>query len=129
MPTLILAGALSGSVMRYTRSTMLEVLRQDYVRTARAKGLSERSVIFKHSLRNAVLPVITAIGLQTGILIGGTVVLETIFSLPGIGTYLFDAINGRDYPVVQAVHPARGCRRHLRQRHGRSLVCTDRPAD
>ena len=103
VPTLILAGALSGSVMRYTRSTMLEVLRQDYVRTARAKGLSERSVIFKHSLRNAVLPVITAIGLQTGILIGGTVVLETIFSLPGIGTYLFDAINGRDYPVVQAV--------------------------
>ena len=103
VPTLILAGALSGSVMRYTRSTMLEVLRQDYVRTARAKGLSERSVIIKHSLRNAVLPVITAIGLQTGILIGGTVVLETIFSLPGIGTYLFDAINGRDYPVVQAV--------------------------
>ncbi len=103
VPTLILAGALSGSVMRYTRSTMLEVLRQDNVRTARAKGLSERSVIIKHSLRNAVLPVITAIGLQTGILIGGTVVLETIFSLPGIGTYLFDAINGRDYPVVQAV--------------------------
>ncbi len=103
VPTLILAGALSGAVMRYTRSTMLEVLRQDYVRTARAKGLTERSVIIKHGLRNAILPVITVIGLQTGILIGGTVVLETIFSLPGIGTYLFDAISGRDYPVVQAV--------------------------
>ena len=74
MPTLILAGALSGSVMRYTRSTMLEVLRQDYVRTARAKGLSERTVVIKHSLRNAVLPVLTAIGLQTGILIGRSLV-------------------------------------------------------
>ena len=103
VPTLILAGSLSGSVMRYTRSTMLEVLRQDYVRTARAKGLAERNVIIKHGLRNAILPVVTVIGLQTGILIGGTVVLETIFSLPGIGTYLFDAISGRDYPVVQAV--------------------------
>ena len=103
VPALILSGGLAGAVMRYTRSQMLEVLRQDYVRTARAKGLSERSVIMRHALRNAILPVITVIGLQMGILIGGTVVLENIFSLPGIGSYLFTAISQRDYPVVQAV--------------------------
>ena len=103
IPAVILAAALSGSVMRLTRSTMLEVLRQDFVRTARAKGLGERSVVIKHALRNAVLPVITVIGLQTGVLIGGTVILETIFSLPGMGLWLLQSMSSRDYPVVQAV--------------------------
>lgn len=103
IPSVILAAALSGSVMRLTRSTMLEVLRQDYVRTARAKGLSERTVVLRHAMRNAILPVITVIGLQTGVLIGGTVVLETIFSLPGMGRFLLTSLSSRDYPVVQAV--------------------------
>lgn len=102
-PALILGAQLSGAVMRLTRSAMLEVLRQDYIRTARAKGLRERSVITSHAIRNAVLPVITVIGLQVPIIVGGTVVLERIFSLPGMGNYLLSAINQRDYPVVQAI--------------------------
>jgi peptide/nickel transport system permease protein len=103
LPALILSFVLAGSVMRLTRSTMLEVLRQDYVRTARAKGLRERTVVLRHGLRNALLPVITVIGLQAGVLIGGTVVLELIFSLPGMGQWLLFSFNARDYPVVQAV--------------------------
>jgi peptide/nickel transport system permease protein len=103
VPALILGAQLSGAVMRLTRSTVLEVMRQDYVRTARAKGLRERSVILRHAMRNAVIPVITVIGLQVGVLVGGTVVLETIFSLPGMGRYLLTSIEKRDYPVVQAV--------------------------
>lgn len=103
VPAIILGGILSGSVMRLTRSTMLEVLRQDYVRTARAKGLREHNVLIRHALRNAVLPVVTVIGLQVGITVGGTVVLERIFSLPGMGRFLLASLENRDYPVVQAV--------------------------
>ena len=103
VPTIILGAALSGTVMRLTRSTMLEVVRQDYVRTAWAKGLSERSIILRHELRNAMLPVVTVIGLQVPIVVGGTVILETIFSIPGMGRYLLTSINSRDYPVVQAI--------------------------
>lgn len=90
-------------IARITRSAMLEVLNQDYVRTARAKGLSERSLIINHALRNALLPVVTVIGLQLGTLLSGAVLTETIFSWPGIGKWLFDSIVARDYPIVQAV--------------------------
>jgi peptide/nickel transport system permease protein len=86
-----------------TRSTMLEVLREDYVRTARAKGLGERTVIYRHALRNAVLPVITIMGAQTVNLLGGLVIIETIFALPGVGRLLLDAVIVRDYTVVQGM--------------------------
>jgi peptide/nickel transport system permease protein len=104
LPAAIILGAgLSGTVMRLTRAQMLEVLRQDYIRTAWSKGLPERSVIRRHALRNAAIPVITLIGLQVPILFGGTVVLEQIFSIPGMGRYLITAVNVRDYTVIQAV--------------------------
>lgn len=90
-------------IARITRSAMLEVLNQDYIRTARAKGLSERRVINYHALRNALLPVVTIIGLQLGRLLSGAVLTETIYSWPGIGKWLFDSIIGREYPIVQAV--------------------------
>lgn len=88
-------------IARITRSAMLEVLSQDYIRTARAKGLLERWVIFKHALKNALLPVITIIGLQFGTLLGGAILTETIFSWPGIGSWIYEGILARDYPVVQ----------------------------
>ena len=103
MPALILGGGLAGAVMRFTRSAMLDVLRQDYVRTARAKGLNERNVLIRHALRNALLPVVTLLGLQVGVLVGGTVILERIFSLPGMGNYLLNSLGNRDYPPVQAI--------------------------
>jgi peptide/nickel transport system permease protein len=103
LPALILGAALAGSVMRYTRSMVLEVLRQDYIRTAWAKGLRERMVILRHALPNALIPVITVIGLQVPILVGGTVILETVFSIPGMGSFLLQAVQQRDYPVVQGV--------------------------
>ncbi len=84
-----------------TRSSMLEVLREDYIRTARAKGLSPWRVVVVHALRNAMIPVLTVIGLQVGTLMGGAVLTETIFSWPGIGKWLIDGISRRDYPVVQ----------------------------
>ncbi len=102
-PALALGFRLSAIVSRMTRSTMLEVLREDYIRTAWAKGLKERVVIFRHALKNALLPVITITGLQLGALLGGTVIAETIFTLPGIGRFLIDSINHRDYPVVQTI--------------------------
>jgi peptide/nickel transport system permease protein len=103
VPALILGTALSGTTMRYTRTTMLEVLNLDYVRTGRAKGLPERMVVTRHALPNALIPVITVIGLQMPLLVGGTVVLEQIFSIPGMGSYLLNSIQQRDYPVVQAI--------------------------
>jgi peptide/nickel transport system permease protein len=90
-------------VMRMVRATMLEVLGQDYVRTARAKGVSRRTVVSKHALRNALIPVVTIVGFEIGVLIGGAAIIETIFGLPGIGYTLLQAIFGRDYPVVQAM--------------------------
>ena len=89
--------------MRMTRTMMLEVQRQDYIRTAWAKGLRERVVVFRHALKNALIPVITLIGLQAPVLIGGTVVMERIFSLPGMGRLLMDAINGKDQPLVMGI--------------------------
>lgn len=88
-------------IARMTRSSMLEVLKQDYIRTAYAKGLRERIVVYKHALKNAMIPIITVVGLQFGVLLGGAVLTETIFSWPGLGKYLVDAINSRDFPVVQ----------------------------
>lgn len=100
-PAIALGAALSASVMRMTRSSLLEVLRQDYIRTAWAKGLRERVVIYKHALKNAMIPVITIVGIQFGYLMGGTVVMETLFALPGLGKSTLDAILQRDYPQLQ----------------------------
>ena len=104
IPAVILGLALSGAVMRLTRTQMLEVLRQDFVRTAAAKGLAERAVVFRHALKNAFIPVLTLLGLQVSVLISGTVVLESIFVLPGMGRYLLEAIQYRDYPIIQAIN-------------------------
>jgi ABC-type dipeptide/oligopeptide/nickel transport system permease component len=90
-------------IARMTRSTMLEVLRTDYVRTARAKGQVERGVVYGHALRNAILPIVTVIGHQFGTLLGGAVLTETVFGWPGMGQLLVDALFARDYPVVQGV--------------------------
>jgi peptide/nickel transport system permease protein len=104
LPAVILGIAFAAAMMRLTRGMLLEVLRQDYVRTAWSKGLRERVIILKHGLRNAIIPVITYIGTQLPQVIGGTVVIETIFGLPGMSRFLFDAINQRDYPVIQGVN-------------------------
>jgi peptide/nickel transport system permease protein len=104
IPAIILGIALSGAVMRLTRAQMLEVLRQDYVRTAAAKGLNERVVVFRHALRNAFIPVLTLLGLEVSILVGGAVVTESVFALPGMGRYLLEGIQYRDYPVIQALN-------------------------
>ena len=101
LPSIVLGTIPLAVIARMTRSSMLEVLREDYVRTARAKGLSPARVVFVHALRNALIPVLTVIGLQVGTLMGGAVLTETIFSWPGIGKWLIDAIGRRDYPVVQ----------------------------
>jgi peptide/nickel transport system permease protein len=103
-PAIILGIASGASIMRLTRALMLEVLRQDYVRTAWSKGLGEPRVVLKHALKNAVIPVITIVGIQIGQIAGGTVIMETIFGLPGMGRFLVDAIYQRDYPVVQGVN-------------------------
>jgi peptide/nickel transport system permease protein len=104
LPALILGIASAAALMRLTRGMLLEALRQDYVRTAWAKGLGERNVVIKHALRNAVIPVVTLLGTQLPLILGGTVVIETIFGLPGVSRFLFDAINQRDYPVIQGVN-------------------------
>ena len=102
MPAVALALFLAALLARITRSEMLEALSQDYVRTARAKGLAERSVTARHALKNALLPIVTLIGLQIGALLGGAVITETVFAWPGVGTLVFDAILRKDYPVVLA---------------------------
>ena len=104
IPSLILGTAGAAGTMRLMRTTMLEVLRQDYVRTAWAKGLKERAVIVRHALKNALIPVITLIGLQLPILVGGSVIIENIFNLPGLGRLFLDALNGRDYLMVSGVN-------------------------
>ncbi len=102
MPSIALAANSMAIQARMTRACMLEVLRQDYIRTARAKGQVERLVIYRHALRNALLPIVTIVGLQFGTLMGGAVLTETVFAWPGIGRLLVDAIGFRDYPVIQA---------------------------
>jgi dipeptide transport system permease protein len=101
LPTIVLATIPLAVIARQTRSAMLEVLGENYVRTARAKGLTQRRVVGLHALRNALIPVITTIGLQVGLLMGGAILTETIFSWPGIGKWMIDAISKRDYLVVQ----------------------------
>jgi peptide/nickel transport system permease protein len=101
LPAIALATHPMSIIARMTRSSMLETLQEDYVRTAHAKGLREGVVLFRHALRNAMLPVVTIIGLQTGSLLAGAILTETIFSWPGIGKWVYDAILARDYPIVQ----------------------------
>jgi ABC-type dipeptide/oligopeptide/nickel transport system permease component len=103
LPAVTLAAAQVALVARIMRSSMLEVVRQDYIRTARAKGLSEWAVVLRHALRNALAPVVTVLGLQVGTLLGGAIITETVFAWPGAGNLLVNSIGARDYPVVQAM--------------------------
>lgn len=102
LPSIALGTIPMAIIARMTRSSMLEVMKSDYIRTVRAKGSGQFLVIYKHALKNALIPVLTVIGLQTGVLLGGAILTETIFSWPGVGRYIFDAINYRDYPVIQS---------------------------
>jgi peptide/nickel transport system permease protein len=104
LPAIILGTASAAAIMRLTRGMLLEVLRQDYVRTAWAKGLRERVVVLKHSLKNAIIPVVTVLGLQIAQIAGGSVIIESIFGLPGMGQFLVEAITQRDYPVIQGIN-------------------------
>ena len=104
IPSLILGTALSAGTMRMTRTMMLEVLRQDYIRTAWAKGLKEQTVVLRHAIKNALIPVVTLVGLQLPLVVGGAVIMENLFNLPGLGRLLVDALTNRDYPVVSGVN-------------------------
>ena len=104
IPSLILGTAAAAGTMRMTRTMMLEVLRQDYIRTAWSKGLKERAVVIRHAVKNALIPVVTLIGLQLPILVGGAVIMENIFNLPGLGRLLLTALNERDYPMVSGIN-------------------------
>ena len=104
VPALILGTAMSAHTMRLTRTMMLEVLRQDYIRTAWAKGLKERLVVVRHAVKNAMIPVVTGIGLSLPLLVGGSVIMENIFNLPGLGRLMVTALQERDYPVISAVN-------------------------
>jgi len=103
-PALLMSVSMSAGIMRMTRTMMLEVMREDYIRTARSKGLSNWTVVVRHALKNALIPVVTIIGMQLTLLVAGTVIMESIFSLPGMGRYLLSAITQRDYPVIQGIN-------------------------
>ena len=103
LPSVTLGAAVAAVMARFTRASFVEVIQEDFVRTARAKGLSETIVVAKHTLRNALIPVITMMGLQFGFLLGGSIVVETVFNWPGLGRLLVDAVNQRDYPVIQGL--------------------------
>ena len=103
LPSLTLGAAVAAVMARFTRASFVEVIQEDFVRTARAKGLSERVVVTKHALRNALIPVVTMMGLQFGFLLGGSIVVETVFNWPGLGRLLVDAVTQRDYPVIQGL--------------------------
>jgi peptide/nickel transport system permease protein len=103
LPAVALGLPLSAVLMRFVRSAVLEVLGQEYVRTARAKGIPRRQVLFRHVMPNAGIPILTIVGIQVAGLLGGTVIIEQIFGLPGVGRYVYEAIANRDYPVVQGV--------------------------
>jgi peptide/nickel transport system permease protein len=103
VPAAVVGFRSSALIMRLTRSAMLEVLRQDYIRTARSKGASERSINYHHALRNALLPVVTVLGIEAAFLIGGLIVTETVFNIPGVARFLVEAIRWRDYPIVQSL--------------------------
>lgn len=102
LPSLTLGAAVAAIMARFTRSSFVDILQEDYVRTARAKGLSEKVVVVKHGLRNALIPVVTMMGLQFGFLLGGSIVVEVVFNWPGMGRLLVDAVDMRDYPIIQA---------------------------
>ena len=104
IPSLILGTALSAATMRMTRTMMLEVLRQDYIRTAWSKGLRERVVVMRHAIKNALIPVVTLIGLQLPVVVGGAVIMENIFNLPGLGRLMLTALSDRDYPVISGIN-------------------------
>ena len=104
IPGFLMGMMMSGTTMRLTRTMMLEVLRQDYIRTAWSKGLKERTIIVRHAMKNALIPVVTIAGMMLPVLIGGTVITEQIFCLPGIGRFLFEALNQRDYPIISGVN-------------------------
>jgi peptide/nickel transport system permease protein len=101
MPAFTLSTFSLAQNMRMTRSTLMEYIHSDFVRTARAKGLKEKTVITRHALRNALLPLVTLVGLQVGYLLGGSVIIETIFAWPGVGRLIYQSINNKDFPVVQ----------------------------
>jgi glutathione transport system permease protein len=103
LPSLTLGAGVAAVLARFTRASFVEVVQEDFVRTARAKGLNERTVILKHCLRNALIPVVTMTGLQFGFLLGGSIVVETVFNWPGLGRLLVDAVTMRDYPVIQTL--------------------------
>jgi peptide/nickel transport system permease protein len=103
LPSLALSGAYIALIARITRATMIEVLRQDYIRTARAKGVSDRGLLFVHALKNSAVPIVTVVGIGVAVLISGTVIIESVFSIPGLGLLTVDSILRRDYPVIQAV--------------------------
>ncbi|MFH5773219.1 glutathione ABC transporter permease GsiC [Paracoccus sp. NGMCC 1.201697] len=103
MPSFTLGLAVAAVMARFTRSAFIEISREDYVRTARAKGVPERKVIWRHALRNALIPIITMVGLQFGFLLGGSIVVESVFAWPGVGRLLVDSVTYRDYPVIQAL--------------------------
>ena len=103
LPSLTLGAAVAAIMARFTRSSFVDILGEDYVRTARAKGLTETIVVLKHGLRNALIPVVTMMGLQFGFLLGGSIVVEVVFNWPGLGRLLVDAVDQRDYPVIQAL--------------------------
>jgi peptide/nickel transport system permease protein len=104
VPALVFGMTRAGPIMRIMRSALLEVLRQDYIRTAWSKGLPERAIVLRHALKNALIPVVSLVGLQTPLYIGGSVIMETIFRLPGVGLFFFEALTRLDYPVVQSVN-------------------------
>ena len=104
VPAVVFGVTRAGPIMRIMRSALLEVLRQDYIRTAWSKGLPERAVVLRHALKNAMIPVISLVGLQTPLYIGGSVIMESIFRLPGVGLFFFEALTRLDYPVVQGVN-------------------------
>ncbi len=103
LPALTLGAAVAAVMARFTRSSFIDILKEDYVRTARAKGLNETVVVIKHGLRNALIPVVTMMGLQFGFLLGGSIVVEVVFNWPGMGRLLVDAVEMRDYPIIQAL--------------------------
>ena len=103
LPSITLGAGVAAVMARFTRSSFIDILKEDYVRTARAKGLSEVVVVVKHGLRNALIPVVTMMGLQFGFLLGGSIVVEVVFNWPGVGRLLVDAVEMRDYPVIQAL--------------------------
>ena len=103
LPSITLGAAVAAVMARFTRASFVEVVQEDFVRTARAKGLNERVVVLKHCLRNALIPVVTMMGLQFGFLLGGSIVVEAVFNWPGLGRLLVDAVTARDYPVIQTL--------------------------